>query len=127
MKFSLEPDHRSSIQSYDTGMVVVDGTNYTHSLVISADGVRADWQPTSLAQINKRHLRELLPLQPEIVILGTGARLRFPSPSITSCLMDKHIAIEVMDTASACRTYNVLLSEDRRVVAALLMIEAQDR
>ena len=124
MKFSLEPDHRSSIQSYDVGQVVVGGTSYTSPLVISADGVRADWEPTSFDQIGEQHLRALLPLEPEIVILGTGARLRFPPPAITSCLMDHHIAIEVMDTASACRTYNVLLSEDRRVIAALLMIEA---
>jgi len=124
MKFSLEPDHRSSIQSYDIGQVIVAGTTYSKPLVISADGVRADWQPASLDQLEQQHLRELLSLQPEIVILGTGARLRFPSPAITSCLMDHHIAIEVMDTAAACRTYNVLLSEDRRVVAALLMIEA---
>jgi uncharacterized protein len=123
MKFSLEPDHQSSIQSYDIGQVVVGGSSYTSALVISAEGVRADWEPASLDQISEQHLRELLPLEPEIVILGTGARLRFPSPAITSCLMEQHIAIEVMDTASACRTYNVLLSEDRRVVAALLMIE----
>ena len=123
MKFSLEPDHKSSIQSYASGQVVVGGTTYTSPLIISAAGVTPDWPPATLEEITAHQLRELLPLDPEIVILGTGSRLRFPSPAITSCLMEHHIGIEVMDTASACRTYNVLLSEDRRVVAALLMID----
>jgi len=125
MKFSLEPDHHSSIQSYATGQVVVGGTTYTRPLVISAAGVTPDWQPGTLEEIQAQHLHDLLSLDPEIILLGTGARLRFPSPAITSCLMERNIGIEVMDTASACRTYNVLLSEDRRVVAALLMIEEQ--
>ena len=124
MKFSLEPDHQSSIQSYATGQVVVGGNTYTSPLIISATGVSPDWEPSTLEEITEQHLRELLLLDPEIVILGTGARLRFPSAAITSCLMEHRIGIEVMDTASACRTYNVLLSEDRRVVAALLMIES---
>jgi uncharacterized protein len=57
------------------------------------------------------------------VILGTGVKLRFPSPSLTRALVEANIGLEVMDTGAACRTYNILMGDGRRVVAALLMIE----
>ena len=63
----------------------------------------------------------LLALEPEIVLLGTGATLRFPRPALSHCLTQAHIGLEVMDTAAACRTYNILVAEGRRVLAALLL------
>jgi uncharacterized protein len=65
----------------------------------------------------------LAELRPEVVILGTGVKLRFPPPSLTRALVEANIGLEVMDTGAACRTYNILMGDGRRVVAALLMIE----
>ena len=122
MKFSLEPNQPNTIHSYSTGQISVAGEVYTQPLVISASGIQPDWPPRTLEQITVRHILDLLSLKPEVVILGTGATLRFPSAEIAHCLVNQRVGMEVMDTASACRTFNVLLGEDRRVVAALLMI-----
>lgn len=122
MKFSLEPDHPNSIQSYARGQINIAGQAYTRPLVVSPDELRDNWEPSTLEAISVAHMQALLSLQPEIILLGTGSRLRFPPTEVSHCLIDRQIGIEVMDTAAACRTYNVLLSEDRRVVAALLMI-----
>jgi len=122
MKFSLESNHSHSIHSYAAGQINIAGKVYTRPLVVSPFELQPDWPPNSFEAITAAHIRGLLALQPELVILGTGARLHFPDVTVTRDLIDHQVGIEVMDTASACRTYNVLLSEDRRVVAALLMI-----
>jgi len=62
-----------------------------------------------------------VPLQPDIVVLGTGASLRFPHPRLTRALLEQRIGLEVMDTAAACRTFNILAAEGRRVAAALML------
>jgi len=123
MKFSLEPSHPNSIQSYTSGQITVAGKVYTRSLVINPFSSPADWSPQDFESLTAEHISDLLTLDPEIVILGTGTTLRFPDASISCSLFERQVGIEVMDTASACRTYNVLLNEDRRVVAALLMIQ----
>ncbi|MBI2225497.1 MAG: hypothetical protein HYU44_11240, partial [Betaproteobacteria bacterium] len=67
------------------------------------------------------HFEFLLALKPEIVLLGTGAMLRFPSPALSRCLTEAHVGLEVMDTNAACRTYNILAAEGRNVAIAILL------
>ncbi|HXH03308.1 MAG TPA: Mth938-like domain-containing protein [Candidatus Competibacteraceae bacterium] len=109
------------IRAYATGSVTVSDRVLTRSAVITPDGIH-DWAPQTFAELSEEHFADLLELNPEIVLLGTGARQRFPHPSLTRALLARGIGVEVMDTAAACRTYNIILAEGRRVVAALLMI-----
>ena len=122
MKFSIEPAHPNTILAYAPGAIKVGETVYQRSLILSPSAIVADWSPQTPEELQIGDVERFLPLEPEIVILGTGARLRFPLPALTQCLMAGHIGFEVMDTASACRTYNVLLGEGRHVAAGLMMI-----
>lgn len=106
---------------YGAGYVVVNQTRYEHSLIVLPDRIIEDWEVRTFEQLASEHFEFLLPLQPEIVLLGTGATLRFPSPSLTKALIASKIGVEVMDTNAACRTYNILTAEGRRVAAVLLI------
>jgi uncharacterized protein len=79
-----------------------------------------DWNVENFAALSAAHFEALAAEAPEIVLLGTGSKQRFPHPRITGALMHARIGLEVMDTLAACRTYNILMSEGRRVLAALL-------
>ena len=110
------------IHAYAPGQVTVNVEVLTCSLIVSPEQLIRDWPPTRFEELNADHLHIAAVLHPEILLLGTGAQLRFPHPSLLAELYSQGIGIEVMDTAAACRTYNILVSEGRRVVAALLMI-----
>jgi len=82
--------------------------------------VRA-WPPARFDALTRAHFDSLLHDNPELVIFGSGARLRFPTPALLQTLIERRVGLETMDTAAACRTYNVLVSEGRSVIAALLL------
>lgn len=109
------------VRSYAAGEVRVGDTVLRRSCLISAAEIVADWRPQSIAELQMSDLDAVLALNPEIVILGAGARQRFPKAEWTAALLSRGIGCEVMDTGAACRTYNVLVSEDRKVVAALML------
>jgi uncharacterized protein len=122
MKMSLdETDRALVIRGYGAGEVQVGAHTYTSSLLVTPSGVRADWGPDTPEAITARHLARVLEHDPELLILGTGATQVFPARRLFVELMDAGVGYEVMDTAAACRTYNILLAEGRRVVAALLL------
>ena len=104
---------------YGTGYVMVNQMRYERSLIILPERIVEDWPAQTFEQLAVEHFEQLLSLQPEIVLLGTGAALRFPHPSLTRILIAAKIGVEVMDTNAACRTYNILTSEGRRVAAPL--------
>ncbi len=106
---------------YGTGYVMVNQMRYERSLIILPDRIIEDWPAQTFEQLAVEHFEYLLSLQPEIVLLGTGTTLRFPHPSLTKTLIAAKIGVEVMDTSAACRTYNILTAEGRRVAAALLV------
>jgi uncharacterized protein len=122
MHFARE-DYNSEhlIRAYQQGLITVGEQQYSQSLILSQDHLITDWRPRQANQLRREDFEPLLALQPEILLLGTGSRLVFPSPSLTARLLQAGIGVEVMDTAAACRTFNILLSEQRRVVAALLL------
>jgi uncharacterized protein len=93
------------------------------SLIIMPDRLVADWPPQRFEDLDCAHFDLLAAWAPEVVLFGSGARLRRPHPALFATLTDRGIGVEVMDTGSACRTYNFLMSDNRRVAAALLMIE----
>ncbi len=105
---------------YGEGYVMVNRQRYEHNLVVLPDRIVADWQPAGFDQLSAADFIRLAELAPEIVLLGTGTRLRFPRPELTRALYEARIGLEVMDIKAACRTYNVLAAEERKVIAALL-------
>ena len=100
--------------------VAVNGVEHTESVVVPWRGDVLAWQADSFESLRAEHFARIAALKPELVIFGSGARLRFPAPALLRPLIDAGIGVETMDTAAACRTYNVLLAEGRSVVAALL-------
>jgi uncharacterized protein len=109
------------IRSYAPGTLRVGERNLTRSCLISANELITDWRPQSVAELTLADIEPILALDPEIVVLGSGSQQRFPPMEWTAALLTKGIGCEVMETGAACRTYNVLMSEDRKVVAALLL------
>ncbi len=125
MKFHLQTGDGEDriIRGYGPGEIRVGGQIYRNSIVVTPQRILQDILPQQCDRLDASHFEMLAGLKPELVILGTGRTLRFPPPQITVSLMRASIGLEVMDTAAACRTYNILMGEDRRVAAALLMIE----
>ncbi len=93
----------------------------TRSLIITPDRLITDWPPGDLSELAAHHLEPIVALEPELVLLGVGRRLRFPEPALVAPLANRGIGVEFMDSAAACRTYNLLAADDRRVAAAILI------
>ncbi|HRD65065.1 MAG TPA: Mth938-like domain-containing protein [Candidatus Competibacter sp.] len=123
MRFSLEIDaNRYFVRSYGPGWVNVNEREVRQSLIVMPERLVTDWPPQGFAELEEIHFAAVASLEPEMVVLGTGSRQRFPHPQLIRPLLAKGIGVEVMDTAAACRTYNVIMLEGRRVAAVLLMI-----
>jgi uncharacterized protein len=90
------------------------------SCLLSPKQLVRDWAPDSVAALRAEDLDTLADWQPEVILLGTGARLEFPAPAILARLYAQQIGVEIMDTAAACRTYNILMAEGRNVAAGLI-------
>jgi uncharacterized protein len=121
MKF--QPDTfagSNAISRHDPGAVWVNGRRFEGSLLVPWKGEVRAWPATNLDALAAEHFELVLALQPELVIFGSGERLRFVSPALYRGLIAARVGLETMDTAAACRTYNVLAAEGRSVVAALL-------
>jgi len=109
------------VRAYSPGEIRVNETVVRSSCLLRADKLITDWRPQTLAELTIEDLDAVIALDPEIVVLGSGVQQRFPPTSLLTHLLSRGIGCEVMDTGAACRTYNVLVTEDRRVVAALLL------
>ena len=94
----------------------------TNSAIVMPDKLIKDWPLESVADLNKEHVQQLLDLKPEVVIIGTGEKLIWPNRALLAPLINANIGYEIMDSAAACRTYNILSHEGRDVAAALMMI-----
>lgn len=120
----LQPDrvaHANVISGYTPGGVHVAGQHWRESFVLPWDGPIEAWGIDRLEQLEARHFARLAAFDPELVLFGSGRRLRFVPTACLRPLIDRRIGVETMDTAAACRTYNLLVAEGRRVVAALLL------
>ena len=106
---------------YGAGYVKVNQDRYEHSVILASGQTVAEWNATSFEGLTCAHFEALLALGPEIVLVGAGRTLRFPPRALTRSLTDAGVGLEVMDTGAACRTYNILIAEGRKVVAAVLM------
>ena len=122
MKFHLtRSGGRNLFTGYGEGYVSINEQRYEHPIVVTPEDAVVAWTPTSFDALEAEHFAGLLELKPEIVILGTGASLRFPHPRLTRPLAEARVGFEAMDTKAACRTFNILMAEGRQVVAAMLV------
>jgi len=103
------------------GEVWIGATRFTSSVLVPWTGPVQPWRPVAPEELTEADFEAVLQLKPEVVIFGSGARLRFVSPALMRGLIGRRIGVETMDTAAACRTFNVLVTEGRTAVAALLL------
>lgn len=124
MKLHSDKLDIQSVTGYGDGWIAVNGQRHFHSLVLTPKGQLQPWPCSRFELLEASHFDLLIQLAaepPELVVFGSGSRLRFAPPALLSELMSRRIGVETMDTAAACRTYNILAGEGRRVVAALLL------
>lgn len=123
----LQPDRLEvqSILGYGPGWVGLGNQGVaekiSHSVIIGSRGEKLDWNCPRFEDLTPAHFTQLAELKPEMVIFGSGTKLRFAAPSLMQALMSQRIGLETMDTLAACRTYNILAGEGRHVLAALLI------
>jgi len=121
MKLHADKADRYAITACGEGWVAINGQRHEHSLQLNtADGVQA-WGCDRFEDLSPAHFESLLDSQPELVLFGSGRRLRFVRPALLQSLYAQRIGVETMDTAAACRTFNILAGEGRRVTVALLI------
>jgi len=122
MKFTLDnPAADYVFGHYGDGKLKVNQTDYNTSLIIFPDALVTDWPVNSVEELKISDLDELIKRKPDIALLGTGVQQRFPSVDFRRSLAQSGLNLEVMDTAAACRTYNLLVSEGRDVAAAVII------
>ena len=119
----LQPDKSDTqvVTAHGPGWIAINNEKVEQSVVIGSRGERFEWNARDFGQLEASHYAQLAALGPELIIFGSGTRLRFPQPAWLAPLMAQRTGVETMDTAAACRTYNILAGEGRHVVAALLV------
>jgi len=121
MKFHPDVINVPFIKSYGTDWVEVGNERLNTSFVMSSTGERFAWNCTRFEDLTPAHFDQLAKLKTELVIFGSGGRLRFPAPALITALIKQQIGLESMDMQAACRTYNILAGEGRQVAVALLI------
>ena len=121
MKFHLQTAGPTLVTGLGEGWIRVGASEYRENCVLTPDSVETGFAPAGLEGLRQEDFAALLAHRPEIVLLGTGDRHQFVHPRLTQPLAAAHVGIETMDTRAACRTFNILLAEGRRVVAALIV------
>ncbi len=122
MKLQLAiPTGQNVFTGYGSGYVKVNNQRFERSLVVTPERIIDDWPALRFEHLAASDFEFLLALKPEIILLGTGATLRFPPTALSRCLTAAHVGLEVMDTNAACRTYNILAAEGRNVAAVILL------
>ena len=121
----LQPDKSSAplVRAYSHDWLQIDDQRFAQSVLVSSlpDWPAKPWAPRDFSQLQARDLQELVNSGAELVILGTGLRQKFPPPAWLAPFAHARVGLESMDTAAACRTYNILAGEGRKVLAALLL------
>lgn len=122
MKLHLHTsDQQYQINGMDSDAVIINRQRYTQSVIVSDQALSTDWFQDTWLSLDAQHLAPILDFNPEVVLLGTGDKQRFIHPKHTQAFLSANIAVECMTTAAACRTFNILTAEGRKVVAALLL------
>lgn len=137
VKFSRDTANGNRIVRYEVGCIHLSTASIPsdpaaaprivqRSVIVTVNQIVTDWTPQHWQAITTADMDRVLATRPDVILLGTGKRLRFPPPPVLAHCQQQRVGMEVMDTAAACRTYNILAAEGRNVAAALLMISDQD-
>ena len=121
MKFHLQTPAANIISALGADWIRIGETEYRQNLIVTPDAVATGWAPAGFTALTQDDFAALLAHRPELVLLGTGRMQHFPHPRLLQALSGARIGVEAMDTRAACRTFNILVAEDRRVVAALIL------
>jgi uncharacterized protein len=111
----------NTVTGYGTDYVEINLHRHAGSIIVLPEGPVIPWPVSSFDALSPEHFAQLIEPAPEVVIFGSGERLRFPHPRLTAALAKHRIGVETMDFQAACRTYNILMAEGRKVAAALLI------
>jgi uncharacterized protein len=125
LKFHLAAAAGNIVTGVGPGWLRVNADVHRRSLLLAPDAIVAPWATSGFDALAEGDFALLLAMRPAVVVFGSGATLRFPHPRLTRALSDAGIGVETMDTAAACRTYNILAAEGRRVAAALIVEDAE--
>jgi uncharacterized protein len=115
------PSALNAATGYGPGFVAINQQSYAHSVWFAPEGPVHAWPIANLDGLQAEAFAPILAARPDVLILGTGERQRFPAPALARLLREAGIGVESMDTGAACRTYNILAAEGRNVVAALIV------
>ena len=122
MKLQSDPHSgANTITGYGDGYIEINKIPYSHAVLLSSDGEILEWAIKSFEDLSPADFMQMASLQPELIIIGTGKRQRFPKPELLKTLIEAKIGFEVMDSQAACRTYNILVGEGRQVLLALIV------
>jgi len=122
MKFTLESSSRVNlVRAYSRAELRIGEELVRSSCIVAADRLITDWPPVRFDALRPEHLQAIFDLEPEVLLLGTGERQRFPPADIRAAFTARRVGLEVMDLGAACRTYNILVQEERHAVAALFL------
>lgn len=122
MKLHLHTSEQQyQINGVDSDAVIINRQRYTQPVIVSEQALSTDWFQGAWETLDAEQLAAILDFTPEVVLLGTGDKQRFIHPRHTQAFLAANIAVECMTTAAACRTFNILTAEGRKVVAALLL------
>ena len=122
MKLQSDPHSgANAITGYGDGYVEINHTPYAHAVLLSSDGAVSEWPVLTFDDLQSSHFAQMVDLKPELILIGTGSRQRFPKPELLKTLIQAKIGFEIMDSQAACRTYNILVGEGRKVVLALIV------
>ncbi|TAM96912.1 MAG: hypothetical protein EPN40_08260 [Rhodanobacteraceae bacterium] len=122
MELNLErPRDYLFVRHADAHTVVVVDRPFTASILLTRDKVIDDWNIADVAAMTPAHVEPILALEPDVVLLGTGARQQFPSQAVLAAFLQRGVGVEVMDNAAAARTWDILASEGRNAAAAFIL------
>ncbi|MGQ3887606.1 Mth938-like domain-containing protein [Legionella sp. CNM-1927-20] len=121
MHISLENSDQYAIQGYSETEVKIDSVIYQHNIIVSKHGVITDWPLSTIQHLNDKNLAPLLTHTPNIIIIGHALEGKFAPISLLQTLSNQRISLESMSIGAACRTYNILLSEQREVALGLIL------
>ena len=122
MKLQSDPHSgANTITGYGDGYVEINQTPYAHAVLLSSDGAISEWPVQSFEGLDASHFAQMVDLKPELILIGTGNKQRFPKPELLKSLILANIGFEIMASQAACRTYNILVGEGRQVLLALIV------
>jgi len=121
MKFVREPGSAVTVRQIEQGRIIIGNEELTDNVILFRDEIHRDWKPADVDNPTSQDLEDLIREKPEVIVFGTGWKTQLPPRELVFALARRGIGFEMMDTPAACRTFNVLVSEDRDVAAVLII------